>query len=285
MIEPFLDQLFGTSADKELEPLGGGDIGKSFKATYDGSVYFCKRYTQEEGYLMVKAEKEGLQTIAKTATIAVPRVIACEPLDPGGLLVLQYLQEERVTTPAMERLGKELANLHNIPREYFGAKDDNYIGRLEQQNIPSQDWAAFYCDYRLLPQYQKAFKNGLLQKDEVPSRGRILEPLQQYTAEVRPSLLHGDLWSGNYLISSGGRPYLIDPSVYCGDRVVDLAMTQLFGGFETAFYKAYRLHSESLPYEEERIAIYQLYYLLVHLNLFGRSYKGSVMRTTREYFL
>lgn len=284
MIRDALIRIFGETPIGQFEAVRGGDIGSSYKVTIDGISYFCKHYTQDEGYEMASAEKSGLQTLAQAQCIATPRVIACEPLERGGLLVLEYISEGRQDQRAMQQMGYQLAALHQLDQPYFGAKEDNFIGRLEQRNCCSENWPDFYCHYRLLPQYHKALNNDLLTRDEVPDTAEILRVMDSYTRHVSPSLLHGDLWNGNYLIGQDAKPYLIDPSVYRGDGMVDIAMARLFGGFGEAFFDAYKERFDPGPFQQERIELYQLYYLLVHLNLFGPSYKRSVINITRTYF-
>ncbi len=134
-----------------------------------------------------------------------------------------------------------------------------------------------------MPQFRMALSRNSLRKEEVPQASELMEKLHPYFQHVEPRLLHGDLWSGNYLISEDGEPYLIDPSVYFGDPVVDLAMSRLFGGFGPGFYDGYMHIAGHFPFESERTDLYQLYYLLVHLNLFGGSYYGSVKRIMNRY--
>jgi fructosamine-3-kinase len=166
----------------------------------------------------------------------------------------------------------------------FGWSSPNYIGSLPQSNKVTNSWASFYQEERLQPQLQLALDKKWLAQEDVPSTSLMMEKLQQLLPAAKPSLLHGDLWGGNYLISASGIPYLIDPAVYYGHQEVDLAMTRLFGGFDTSFYDAY---NELLPPNDgwqDRTGLYQLYYLLVHLNLFGSSYLNSVLKWLRYYF-
>lgn len=234
---------------------------------------------------MFQAEKSGLEAIAKTKTIATPKVLLCEPLEKGGLLMMEYIEPKRASTKEMELLGHQLAHLHkNSTAEKFGWETDNFIGSLPQSNERHSDWSAFYVHERLLPQLKMSFDAGRLQALEIPSEERLLKTCAELFLETKPSLLHGDLWGGNYLISKNGVPYLIDPAVYFGHHEVDSAMTLLFGGFGTSFYKAYAEHFPQIEGEKERIDIYQLYYLLVHLNLFGGSYYGQVKSILDKYF-
>lgn len=284
MIENALIQIFGQGPDHKLQPVSGGDIGDSYKVVISGTPYFCKWYKNTRGRSMATAEKEGLLRLGQTGKIAVPTVIGCELLDDGGLIVLEYIEAVKATASSMRDLGRSISSLHNLQVQQFGAAESNFIGRLEQENTLSSDWPYFFTHYRLMPQYEKAKGNGLLSADEMPNPELVLEVLKTFTKGVAPSLLHGDLWNGNVVFDTSGQPYLIDPSVYCGDGLVDIAMAQLFGCFGQEFFETYKECTPDHPFEKERVDIYQLYYLLVHLNLFGTSYKGSVMKTTTAYF-
>jgi fructosamine-3-kinase len=184
----------------------------------------------------------------------------------------------------MALLGKQLANLHLNKSKTFGFNTDNFIGTLPQSNTTHHNWVDFYVEERLVPQLKIAIQRHLLTPAEVPDLSTMKLKTVDIFKYVQPSLLHGDLWSGNYLISKDGIPYLIDPAAYYGHSEVDIAMSLLFGGFDNSFYEAYHA---VIPKETDtiaRIELYQLYYLLVHLNLFGSSYYNSVKRITNKYF-
>jgi fructosamine-3-kinase len=185
----------------------------------------------------------------------------------------------------MRRFGHRLAELHQISTcKAFGWETDNFIGSLPRSNKQNTDWSDFYVSERLLPQLKLAMDKNHLKKNEIPSEGILLQTCRNLFPETSPSLLHGDLWSGNYLVSADRTPYLIDPATYFGHHEADIAMTRLFGGFGKAFYEAYSEHFPKVGGESERNDIYQLYYLLVHLNLFGGSYKASVKNILGRYF-
>ncbi len=270
---------------KSVRSVSGGDISQAYLLETESERFFCKLNRADQAYEMFLAEKKGLESIADTKTIAVPKVLLCEALDKGGLLVMEYIECRTASPEEMEQFGHQLAALHrqSIGND-FGWESDNFIGSLEQSNHQNTDWSEFYMARRLLPQLQLAKDGGLLHKEEIPSDQRLLKTCQNLFPEVKPSLLHGDLWSGNYLISKEGMPYLIDPATYYGHYEVDIAMSRLFGGFSRQFYAAYAEHFPEVGAEAERNDIYQLYYLLVHLNLFGGSYYGSVKHILGRYF-
>ncbi|MBT8184198.1 MAG: fructosamine kinase family protein [Eudoraea sp.] len=266
------------------QPLAGGDISKAYLLHLKKKKVFCKLNSRQNAFDMFKIEAAGLKFISLFKGIRTPEVLACSKLAKGACLLLEYIEPVQATTKHLQKLGRLLAELHLHPCEKFGWERDNYIGSLPQSNTRHTNWAKFYACERLQPQLKLALTKNLLSRDEVPDVHEIEKVIHKYAPEVSPVPLHGDLWQGNYLISRGGDPYLIDPAVYCGHHEVDIAMTALFGGFGTDFYSAYH---EIIPRTEgyaRRKELYQLYYLLVHLNLFGNSYYPAVIKTLNSYF-
>ncbi len=197
------------------------------------------------------------------------------------MLVLEWLEPGRPTKGAWQSLGAGLARLHHVRADAFGWDHDNFIGSLPQRNGRADDWAAFWRERRLEPQLRMARDAGKLDAAAGSRFDALFGALDELLApgqEEGPSLLHGDLWSGNVHMLGAGAAAVIDPSCHDGHREVDLAMTELFGGFDPAFYQAYEEHWPVAPgYRETRRAVYQLYYLLVHVNLFGGGYAGSTL--------
>jgi fructosamine-3-kinase len=225
---------------------------------------------------MLEAEADGLRAIASTATVAVPRVHLRGAQDDVAFLVLSWLDLGDAHRGA--ELGRALAAMHrrSAPcgpdRQTYGWYRDNYIGGTPQKNGWSNDWAGFFRDRRLEPQLARAARSGHASLAE--SSSKLLETVPRLLDSHRPepSLLHGDLWSGNAGSLRGGSPVVFDPAVYVGDREADLAMTSLFGGFDRTFYDAYQHAWPLPPGHEERRDLYKLYHVLNHLNLFGDSY-------------
>ncbi|MGB7393883.1 MAG: fructosamine kinase family protein [Pricia sp.] len=274
-----------------VRSVSGGDISRAYLLKTETERFFCKVNYGENALGMFNAEKAGLEAIAETMTIAVPTVLLCEGLEKGGLLLMEYIEPKNGSSEEMAHFGNQLATLHRNTALHsesetasFGWEADNFIGSLPQLNRKNTDWSKFYVSERLLPQLKLARQHNRLQTNEIPSEERLLKTCRNFFPKVTPSLLHGDLWSGNYLISSSGTPYLIDPATYFGHHEVDIAMTRLFGGFGKDFYNAYTEHFPKIGGEPERNDIYQLYYLLVHLNLFGGSYRASVTNILNRYF-
>ncbi|GAB5473134.1 MAG: fructosamine kinase family protein [Maribacter sp.] len=270
---------------RKIQGLSGGDLSRAYLLETDMERFFCKVNDHADAFDMFQAEKSGLDAIAKTHTIATPKVLLCEKLEQGGLLVMEYIEPKRSGSKDMELLGHQLAALHRFSgASTFGWKTDNYIGSLPQSNHMHSSWPQFYAHERLLPQFKMAYQQQLLSFNEVPTETTLLDMCEKCLPITKPSLLHGDLWSGNYLIASDNTPYLIDPAVYFGHFEVDLAMTRLFGGFDSSFYLAYSEHFPKVGGEKARNDLYQLYYLLVHLNLFGKSYYPQVKSIIGAYF-
>jgi fructosamine-3-kinase len=281
-------ELWGASlAIRSVESVSGGDINEAARIVLsDGRALFLK-YNLEPLPRLFEVEARGLALLRDTRTVRVPDVYAVRALTENhpAFLLMEWLPPGSSRAPdVMRGFGRKLARLHQHTSNAHGLDHDNYIGSLPQRNTPTRSWVEFYREHRLGAQRELAGRLGRLPTKREETLERLMERLDELIDEssVRPSLLHGDLWGGNYLISKG-EAVLIDPAVYYGDREVELAFTELFGGFSPEFYEGY---SEIWPLDtgyEERKALYQLYPLLVHLNLFGESYGASVDRILRRY--
>lgn len=280
--------LWGESLTvRNVAGVSGGDINEAAKITLsDGRTLFLK-YNPEPLPRLFEVEARGLALLREARAVRVPHVYAVRPSteDHPAFLLMEWLPTGSSRTPdVMREFGRKLARLHQHTWESYGLDYDNYIGSLPQRNTPTRSWVEFYRGQRLGAQRELAKRLGRLPAEREAKLERLMERLDELIDEssVRPSLLHGDLWGGNYLVSEG-EAVLIDPAVYYGDREVELAFTELFGGFSREFYEGY---SEVWPLDadyEERKALYQLYPLLVHLNLFGESYGAGVDRVLRRY--
>ena len=275
--------LLGTKI-KNCVPVSGGDISRAFLLSTDSDRIFCKLNSSPTAKSMFEAEADGLKAITKTKTLKTPVVYAVNELEEGACLLMEYVPSKSPESKDLEIFGAQLAAMHQTSSVYYGWENPNFIGNLPQSNQKHNNWISFYIKERLSPQFQAAINQKLLTKDDVPGVEKLRTVITSYCPDVNPSLLHGDLWSGNYLIAENGVPYLIDPAVYFGHSEIDLSMSRLFGGFSSSFYSAYFAINPSQPGESNRMAIYQLYYLLVHLNLFGKSYYKSVREILKAHF-
>jgi fructosamine-3-kinase len=262
-------------------PVGGGDINRADAvALADGRRLFVKTNAREPAG-MFAAEAQGLAWLAEARALRVPEVIAHGP----GFLALELIDPPRggaAARPARafdEQLGRGLAALHRFGAPRFGLDHDNFIGRLPQDNsaAPGLGWAEFYRARRLEPQLRRAADEGLASPRMRRGFERLLAALPELVGpEEPPARLHGDLWGGNLLRDEAGAPCLCDPAVYGGHREIDLAMMRLFGGFGARTFAAYAEAHPLAPGHAERVPLYQLYPLMVHVNLFGGGYVGQV---------
>lgn len=276
-----IEALLGEKIKSE-KSLGGGCIGNASKINVEsGKSYFIKTYPGS-GSKILQNEANGLNELSKAGAIKTPRVIAVN----NNFLILEFIEAGKKTSEFMKRFGYEFANLHKYKTEQFGFFEDNYIGSNPQINQPyKNNWPEFYWGNRLLFQIKLADKNGYLNSDLRQALGKLESNLPAILSgsEEEPSLLHGDLWGGNYMVAENGTPVLIDPAVYYGHREADLGMTYLFGGFDNNFYSAY---NETYPLPagwEYRVDIYKLYHVLNHLNLFGTGYLQQAVGIVNKY--
>ncbi len=260
-------------------PVGGGDISAAWRLNADDRDVFMKT-GRIDSLHMFTGEAEGLAEIAKAKALRIPEVYAVGQTADAAFLALEWLSFDRSDPVVERRFGEGLASLHRTTASRFGWHRDNTIGLTAQHNAWSTDWVAFFQEHRLGYQLRLARENGF--SGELQKHGRQLQkrlPSLFENYEPVPSLLHGDLWGGNWA-SSGGEPVIYDPAVYYGDRETDLAMTRLFGGFGKAFYEGYETAWPLQPGSGDRLALYQLYHVLNHLNLFGSGYLGRALALT-----
>lgn len=266
----------------------GGDINESSLLTLsNGEKMFVK---QNRGMKtdFFEAEAQGLRSIASTGAVKAARPVAVGIDEGRPYLLLEYISSGQKTSSFWEDFGRKLAGMHRAGTSsfteggLFGYISDNYIGSTRQINTVHSSWIDFYRTRRLEPQFKMAWR--YFDKAVQDMTGRLLDGLDRWLIEPdHPSLLHGDLWGGNFMVSEDGEPVLIDPAVYVGHAEADIAMTELFGGFAPAFYDSYRAENPFADGYGDRRDLYNLYHLLNHLNLFGRSYLGGVVRIISHY--
>lgn len=259
-------------AVRSRHAIGGGCIN-SATVVQDGSKKFFVKLNDAARLSMFEAEAEGLKEIAKTRSVRVPLPLCSGTVAGSAFLVLEHLELQGADGRCLERLGRELAQMHRATQKQFGWRLDNTIGSTPQINSPDADWVEFWRQHRLGFQLDLARQNGcnMMKKGE-----RLMADLGDFFRAYRPtpSLLHGDLWGGN-VGADGQRPVIFDPAVYYGDREADLAMTELFGGFSARFYQAYQEAWPLDPGYKVRKTLYNLYHVLNHFNLFGGGYASQ----------
>ena len=267
----------GSGAMQTVTPVGGGCINNGARLeTEDRRSYFLKwSATAPPG--LFEDESDGLRALRNANALRVPEVMAHGGGESLPWLLMEWVEPGRPGPEYGRLLGEGLARLHGDPQPLGpGWPRDNWIGSLPQCNAPAPNWGVFWRDHRIMPQLERARSRGFLRTEILD---RVVDLIPEALSDVDGvSLLHGDLWAGNGFADEVGRPVLIDPAVYRGHGEVDLAMTELFGGFPRDMYAAYHAIQE-IPeeYYVYRRDLYQLYYLLVHVNLFGRSYEGQTL--------
>jgi fructosamine-3-kinase len=278
-----LSNLVGEKLHSSRDASGGCIASNTIHTGESGKSYFVKEYPGPSGEAKAKAEVRGLTEISLPGIICVPKVLGIE----NNVVVLEFVEKGSYKAGFHENFGRGLALLHRCAsKDGFGFTEDNFIGDTVQLNLPrNKKWHDFYVANRLLPQYKLMEKNGFTDSSTNKIFDKLLSNLYKIIDDtaVIPSLLHGDLWSGNYFASKTGEAVIFDPAVYYGDRETDLAMTRLFGGFDEKFYSAY---NDEFPLEygnKERLPLYQLYHLMNHLNLFGSSYYREVIEIIKKY--
>lgn len=257
----------------------GGSINGVFLLQTSAGRQILKINKSEEFPRMFEYEKQGLEALRETGTFAIPEVHGTGTLDDTSFLLMQYIQEGPKKNTFHLTFASNLADLHKNTHKEFGYSTRNYIGSLPQYNKWTAGAADFYISQRLQPQFRLASQYGFSFRE----LDKILKNIASEIPEEPPALIHGDLWAGNFLVSEKGMPCLIDPAVCYGPREMDLAMMKLFGGFSTEIFNFYHEQFPLAPGFEKRVPLWQLYYLLVHLNLFGSGYLGSVNRILRQY--
>lgn len=274
-----LEESLGPVGD--ARPVTGGCISHALRVEVSGQPLFVK-FDPDPPERFFSAEAEGLQALAAVASpLRIPSVLGVGESADFSWIALEWI-ESQASIDHGKRLGRGLAAIHRAKGADWGWPRPGFIGRLPQSNTSAPTWGEFWVNERLEPQFERAGATRLARlhdewrqlRASVPS---LLEPAE----DDGPSLLHGDLWSGNVMNSTDG-PALIDPSCYYGHREVDLAMADLFGGFDRSFWKAYLSAWPLAAGYEVRRWVYQLYYLLVHINLFGDSYVEPTERTLRQ---
>ena len=278
-LQEAIRSVFGSDVSvASRRPIGGGDINDAFELRLSNGEHIFMKSNRVSNLPFFTAEVRGLEAIRATGKIGTPEVLAYGTDDGvGAFLLLSFIESGTRIDSYWETFGRELAAMHQVPQENYGFSGDNFIGATPQKNDTRGSFLKFFRDCRLVPRFQMAdhyFSSG-----DRKQAAKLLDHMDRFYIEPHhPSLVHGDLWSGNHMTGSDGKAWLIDPAVYVGHPEADLAMTELFGRCPQAFYEAYAEAAPLQPGYAERKDFYNLYQLLNHLNLFGASYLSSVRR-------
>ncbi|GAA4314759.1 fructosamine kinase family protein [Pontixanthobacter gangjinensis] len=262
-----------------FSPLTGGDINQVFLLESDSGKYVVKLNNAKRYPDMFEAEKLGLEKLLEPGVIDVPKPLRTGQVDAKSYLLLEHKPSGNKASDFWEIFGRELARLHQHTSDKFGLEKDNYIGSLPQYNEERATASAFYIEMRLQPQIKMARDRGF----DLNVSDSFFRNCEEIIPREAPALVHGDLWNGNYLVNAEGLPCLIDPAVALAPREMDIGMMHLFGGFQEPLFEAYNAEFPLQAGWEQRIPLWQLYYLLVHLNIFGASYKSQVTSIIRKY--
>lgn len=279
-IKDNLESQFGRILS--FKPASGGCINHGGILDFGHIQYFVKWNDASRYPEMFDAESNGLKLLT-TGKLKIPEVIFNGVIDQLSFLVLEAIIASKRRSDYWELLGQGLAEQHLITNESYGLNEHNYIGSLKQLNTPHNDWIEFFISQRIEPQIRLARDSQLLSEEDSTLFSKFYKILPNVIVIEQPALLHGDLWNGNIMTNAHGEPVLIDPAVSYGHREMDLAMTTLFGGFDSSFYQSYQ---NSLPTEkglQDRLDIYNFYPLMVHLNLFGRGYYAQIKSVLKRF--
>jgi fructosamine-3-kinase len=261
----------------------GGDINEAYCLYENDTKYFLKVNDAKKFPGMFAKEMNGLNALYNNCSLVVPSVIKCGVGEQQQYLLLEWLEKGSSHKNFWEQFGVGLATMHKNQQPFFGWEEDNYIGSLKQHNKQYQVWSLFYAECRIMPSIRQLFNTNAFSKKDVTATEKLCGKFDELFPSEPPALLHGDLWSGNFMVTSNGYAAIFDPAVYYGHREMDIGMTKLFGGFDQRFYNAY---NEVYPFEKDwqrRLQLTQLYPILVHAILFGGHYIDKA-KTIIKYF-
>ncbi len=266
-----------------FEFVGGGSINEAGIVHTNEGGYFIKWNSSSHYPAMFTLEAKGLDILREAGRIHVPKTIFCGEAGGHSFIILEMIKSAPPIKNFWKDFGNSLADLHAITSDQFGLDHDNYIGALPQQNNGHTSWVDFFINERIQPQIVLARNGDKLDKQHVKSFEKVFRKLNEIFPEEQPSLLHGDLWRGNFMIGKEGRVTIFDPAVYYGHREAELAFSKMFGGFDKEFYDAYQERGHLEKTFDSRVDIYNMYPILVHLNLFGKSYLTSLEEILKRF--
>lgn len=265
------------------QPVGGGSINEAWKLKTSQGDIFLKHNSAGKYPGMFEREANGLQLMRDSKSIPVPEVIGTGQAQDDAFIVMEFLNPAKRKNGFWKEFAENLAGMHKTTNDEFGLDHDNYMGSLQQYNKFHELWYDFFILERLEPQLRLARNEGKMNKNHVIKFEQLYKELQSIVPEEKPALVHGDLYSGNFVVNKAGQAAILDPAVAFNHREVDIAMSTLFGVFDQQFYEAYHQHFPMEKGWQDRLDIYNLYPLLIHVNLFGMGYLSSVERIIRSF--
>ncbi|MBS1577167.1 MAG: fructosamine kinase family protein [Bacteroidetes bacterium] len=289
VIEKYIKQILAEKVQSTISSLrflsvDGGSINETYKITINNTRFFFVKINDAQKFpSLFEKERSGLNFIAEQKIIRTPEVLHSSIISNYQILVLEWISQGLKSQTFWNIFGEALAKLHKVTSEDHGFYEMNYIGALPQTNQYTKNWIDFFIHQRLQPQINLAASKGLLFKKHIEGFEKLYPELVNIFEEENASLLHGDLWRGNFMCDDRGRPVLIDPAIYFGHRSMDLAMTTLFSGFDRIFYDSYNYHFPFPRNYQEQWDVCNLYPLLIHLNLFGSGYLHDIESVIKKF--
>lgn len=268
---------------ENLRSVGGGSINRAYALKTSAGDFFLKANNEPMANAMFEAEIDGLASLREASSFVIPEVYGALEHKNTAYLLMDLIDSAAMQPGYWQELGNNLADLHRVVNDEFGYHRANFIGSLPQTNHAALNWGEFFIHQRMMPMIRRARDRGLVDLSFVSKFEKAMPAVVSEMPVEPASLVHGDLWSGNLIVDANGQPTIIDPAVYFGHREMDLAFSQMFGGFSQEFYDSY---NEAYPLESgfsRRVDLYNLYPYLVHLNLFGRSYFGHIEQTIKKF--
>lgn len=275
------NEKFSINRILEISPLSGGDINDVFLIETDQGFFVAKCNSANRFPGMFEAESSGLQLLWKGG-FKTPEVMTMGEEEGFSFLILEYLKSENATSSFWESFGNQLAQQHQQTQDTFGLDHNNYMGSLVQQNARCSDWSEFFITQRLEPQLKLAYDEGYF-KGQGQRWNSFMNKLENLVPQEKPALVHGDLWSGNFICGENQTPVLIDPAAHYGHREADISMMHLFGGFDPSVFEIYNQQFALESGWRQRVDIHNLYPLFVHVNLFGGSYAQQVSSILKRF--
>jgi protein-ribulosamine 3-kinase len=282
-IESILKQSLGEESTLEdFQFLYCGNFNLAARVQTSSGKYFIK-WNKGDHEGMFESEAKSMELIRATNTVNVPKVYSYGKKADGAYLMLDYVAEAAKQADYWTQFGRQIALLHQNSAAQFGLHFNNYIGALRQINDFTVDGPQFYLEKRLNVQLEKAYRDKVIDYKLYVDLQNVFSKVTSLFPNEKPSLLHGDLWSGNIMVGSDGYAAVVDPSAYYGLREAEIAFTTLFGGFKASFYQAYNEVNPIQPNFKDRIDLYNLYPLLAHLNQFGGGYLDAIKKIVKKY--
>lgn len=264
--------------------VSGGSVNRTYALISETEERLFVKLNDKNAFPgMFEKEQQGLLLLKEHSTIHIPQPLLIGSFEEDAYLIMEFIEKQGPQEGFWESFGEGVATLHQNHSNSFGLSYNNYNGSLIQVNEPHESWADFFIRNRLMVQEKLARDAGLITTELSQALSQLYKKLDSVFPEEAPSLLHGDLWSGNFMCDDSGNPVIMDPAVYFGHREMDIAMSLLFGGFHKKFYQAYQEHYPLVQGWEERIDICNLYPLMVHVNLFGPSYASRVASILKKF--